>query len=42
MVRHLTKISDLTKAECEKIINKAVEIKANPERFSDSLKGENF
>jgi len=40
MVRHLTKISDLTKAECEKIINKAVEIKANPERFSDSLKGE--
>jgi len=38
MLRHLTKISDLTKEECEKIISKAIEIKANPEKFSDSLK----
>ncbi|MHA1916360.1 MAG: ornithine carbamoyltransferase, partial [Promethearchaeota archaeon] len=40
MVRHLTKISDLTKAECETIISKAIEIKANPGKFSDGLKGE--
>ncbi len=40
MVRHLTKISDLSKEECKKIINKAIEIKANPEVFSDFLKRE--
>jgi len=40
MVRHLTKISDFTKAECEKIINKAIEIKKNPEKFDTTLKGE--
>lgn len=40
MVRHLTKISDLTKAECEIIISKAIEIKANPGKFSNGLKGE--
>jgi ornithine carbamoyltransferase len=40
MVRHLTKISDLSKVECEKIINKSIEIKASPEKFSDFLKGE--
>ncbi|MHA2399169.1 MAG: ornithine carbamoyltransferase [Promethearchaeota archaeon] len=40
MVRHLTKISDLTRAECETIINKAIEIKANPEKFSNGLTGE--
>jgi ornithine carbamoyltransferase len=40
MVRHLTKISDFTKAECEKTIDKAIEIKANPEKFSSFLKGE--
>jgi len=40
MVRHLTKISDFSKAECEKIINKAIEIKKNPEKYDTSLKGE--
>ncbi len=40
MVRHLTKISDFSKAECEKIINKAIEIKKNPEKFDTTLKGE--
>ncbi|GAH29238.1 unnamed protein product, partial [marine sediment metagenome] len=40
MVRHLTKISDFSKAECEKIINKAIEIKKNPEKFDSTLKGE--
>jgi ornithine carbamoyltransferase len=40
MVRHLTKISDLTKAECELIINNSIKIKANPEKYSDYLKGE--
>ena len=40
MLRHLTKISDFSKAECEKIINKAIEIKAKPEKFSNFLKGE--
>jgi len=40
MVRHLTKISDFSKVECERIINKSIEIKAHPEKFSDFLKGE--
>ena len=40
MVRHLLKISDFTKAEIEKIIDKAIEIKANPEEFNSELKGE--
>jgi len=40
MVRHLTKISDLSKAECEKIINKAIEIKKNSDKFDTTLKGE--
>ncbi len=40
MVRHLTKISDLSKAECEKIINEAIEIKKNPDKFDAILKGE--
>ncbi|MBY8986660.1 MAG: ornithine carbamoyltransferase [Candidatus Lokiarchaeota archaeon] len=40
MLRHLTKISDLTKEECEKIINISIKIKANPGGFSDFLKGE--
>jgi ornithine carbamoyltransferase len=40
MVRHLLKISDLSKAEIEKIINKALEIKQNPHIFDSTLKGE--
>lgn len=40
MVRHLLKISDFSKEECEKIINKAIEIKKNPESFNITLKGE--
>jgi len=40
MVRHLLKISDLSKAEIEKIINKATEIKQNPHIFDSTLKGE--
>jgi len=40
MVQHLTKISDLSKAECENIINKAIEIKKNPDKFDTTLKGE--
>ena len=40
MVRHLLKISDLSKAEIEKIINKAAEIKQNPHLFDSTLKGE--
>ena len=40
MVRHLLKISDLSKAEIEKIINKASEIKNNPQIFNSTLEGE--
>ncbi len=40
MVRHLLKISDFSKEECEKIISKAVEIKNNPAKFKAALKGE--
>ncbi|MFX0019397.1 MAG: ornithine carbamoyltransferase [Promethearchaeota archaeon] len=40
MVQHLLKISDFSKEECEKIINKAIEIKKNPENFMTALKGE--
>ncbi len=40
MVRHLLKISDFTKAEIEKIINKAIELKENPQDFTSVLKGE--
>lgn len=38
MIRHLLKISDFTKEESEKIINKAIEIKANMEKYSTILK----
>lgn len=38
MTRHLLKISDFTKVESEKIINKAIEIKANMEKYSNILK----
>ncbi len=40
MVRHLLKISDFTKAEIEKIIDKAIEIKNNPQDFESALRGE--
>lgn len=40
MVRHLLKISDFSKEECEKIINKSNEIKKNPKDFRSFLEGE--
>lgn len=40
MVRHLLTISDLSQAECELIINKAIEIKRNPENYFKSLEHE--
>jgi ornithine carbamoyltransferase len=40
VVRHLTKISDFSKEECEKIIDKAIEIKKNPEKFKNKLENE--
>ena len=40
MVRHLLKVSDLSKDECEKVINKAIEIKKNPKNYSSILEGE--
>ncbi|NHJ21761.1 MAG: ornithine carbamoyltransferase [Candidatus Lokiarchaeota archaeon] len=40
MVRHLLKISDLTKAEIEKIIDKSIELKNNPQKFTSALEGE--
>lgn len=40
MVRHLLKISDFTKAEIEKIIDKSLEIKKNPQIFTSTLEGE--
>jgi len=40
MVRHLLKISDLSKEECERIIYKAIEIKNNPAKFKTALEGE--
>jgi ornithine carbamoyltransferase len=40
MVRHLLKISDFQKFEIEKIINKAIELKENPQDFTSALKGE--
>ncbi|MFX1356811.1 MAG: ornithine carbamoyltransferase [Promethearchaeota archaeon] len=40
MVRHLTKISDFSKEECEKVIEKAIEIKKNPKNFKNSLEDE--
>ncbi len=40
MVRHLLKVSDFSKVECEKIVNKAIEIKKNSKEFSTKLEGE--
>jgi len=38
MTRHLLKITDLTKEECLKIIDKSIEIKNNMEKYSSELK----
>ncbi len=40
MVRHLLKVSDFTKEECERVINKSIEIKKNPKNYNSSLEGE--
>jgi len=40
MVRHLLKISDFSKDECEKVINKSIEIKKNPRKYALALEGE--
>ncbi len=40
MVRHLLKISDFTKTECEKVIENAIDIKKKPDKYTESLKGE--
>jgi ornithine carbamoyltransferase len=37
MIRHLTKISDFTKEECDLIIQKAIELKKNPEKFNTTM-----
>ena len=40
MIRHLLKISDLSKEEIENIIDKALEIKKEPHIFNSTLEGE--
>ncbi|MFX1281036.1 MAG: ornithine carbamoyltransferase [Promethearchaeota archaeon] len=40
MVRHLLKVSDLSRSECELIINKAIDIKKNPNKYYKSLEHE--
>ena len=40
MARHLLKVSDFSKEECEKVINKSIEIKKTPKKFSSALEGE--
>ncbi len=40
MVRHLLKVSDFSKEECEKVINKSIEIKKNPKKYNSALEGE--
>jgi ornithine carbamoyltransferase len=40
MVRNLLKISDFSKEECLKVIQKGIEIKESPNRFSKILEGE--
>ncbi len=37
MVRHLTKISDFTREECDLIIQKAIEMKRHPEKFHTTM-----
>ena len=40
MVRHLLKVSDFSKEECKKVINKSIEIKKNPKKYTSLLEGE--
>ncbi|MFX1371835.1 MAG: ornithine carbamoyltransferase [Promethearchaeota archaeon] len=40
MVRHLLKVSDFSKNECEKVIDKAIELKKNSKKFNSTLQGE--
>ena len=40
MIRHLLKVSDFSKEECENVINKAIELKKNPKNFTSTLEGE--
>ncbi|MHA2036143.1 MAG: ornithine carbamoyltransferase [Promethearchaeota archaeon] len=40
MVRNLLKVSDFSREECEKVINKSIEIKKNSKNFNSSLEGE--
>lgn len=40
MVRHLLKVSDFSKIECGKVINKAIELKKNPKEYTSVLEGE--
>ena len=38
MVRHILKISDMTKAEIESVLDKAADLKAHPEKYATALK----
>jgi ornithine carbamoyltransferase len=40
MVRHLLKVSDFSKEECERVISKSIEIKKNPKNYNTILEGE--
>lgn len=40
MIRNLLKVSDFSKEECERVINKSIEVKKNPKKFRSSLEGE--
>lgn len=39
MVRHVLKISDLSREEVTAVLHKSIELKAHPERFADVMKG---
>ncbi|KKK41484.1 hypothetical protein LCGC14_0874600 [marine sediment metagenome] len=39
MVRHLTKVSDFTREECDKIISRSTEKKSNLDEYNGFLKG---
>ena len=40
MNRNLLKVSDFSKEECERVINKSIEVKKNPKKFRTNLEGE--
>ncbi|MFX0143788.1 MAG: ornithine carbamoyltransferase [Candidatus Hodarchaeota archaeon] len=40
MIRHLLKVSDFSKEECEEVINKAIDLKKNPKKYNSTLEGE--